>query len=454
MPSKYAVLSVTTLGSLMAAIDSTIVFLALPVLGESFRVGIEYLSLVIVMYLVATTATMIPSVSLANRFGQKRVYLLGFLLFTVSSLLIVVSPNVLSIVVLRAVEGSGAGIMGSLGIPILMDAFPSGERGRAVGVNSVSWAIGTLVGPVVGGFLVTFDWRYIFLINVPIGIAAMALGQERLPGSRGDREEKVVASNLVGFLLFLVPLVIGVSFLNPYWLLSAVLLLPVFLGTQARKPIIPRALLHNRSYVLILCSTSIQALAFFGVLYSLSIYFQNDLGMTPLVAGIALASYPIASVIANPLGGYLLDKSGRGSLIMGSGVVLQGVSIILASFLLHDLLYVSAMLFLAGFGGSLYWAASTTLGIDVGQPDLRSAASGAMFTLRNVALIIGLALLPLFIAAASPALTQSGLLVLKKNIDLAGAVSDYVLFAGLLSVLSGALIVPYSLSLKSPRRVE
>lgn len=443
MESKYSVLSVTTLGALMAAIDSTIVFLALPDLGAYFHVGIEYLSLVIVMYLIATTALMIPSVGLANRFGKKRVYLLGFGLFTVSSFLIVVSPDILAVVALRAVEGAGAGIMASLGIPILMDAFGSGERGKAVGINSISWAIGTLVGPVLGGILVTLDWRYIFLINVPIGMAAMALGLERLPASEGNREQRVATANLAGFLLIIVPLVVGISFLSPYWLLGAAALAPVFLFTQRRQPIIPRELLRNRRYMLILGSTSFQALAFFGVLYALSIYFQNDLGMAPLVAGVALSSYPVASIVANPLGGYLLDKSGRGSLIMGAGVVLQGVSMMLVAFLLNDIPGVSLMLLLAGFGGSLYWAASTTLGIDIGAPRLRPAASGTLFTFRNIALVVGLALLPLFIAATSPSAARSGLLILDQNIDIARAVGTYVFFTGVLSMVAAALIIPY-----------
>ena len=158
-------------------------------------------------------------------------------------------------------------------------------------------------------------------------------------------------------------------------------------------------------------------------------------------------------MIANPLGGYLLDRSGRGSLIMGFGVVLQGVSIILASLLIRDVLYVSLMLSLAGFGGSLYWAASTTLGIDVGAPGLRAAASGTMFTLRNISLILGLALLPLFVAEASPA-AHTGLLILNGHIDMVGAVRDYVLFAGLLSILAGALIVPYHLSSRPSKEVR
>ncbi|MDG7043754.1 MAG: MFS transporter, partial [Nitrososphaerota archaeon] len=172
MVHKYAVLSVTTLGALMAAIDSTIIFLAIPEIGQYFGIGISYLSLIIIIYLVAATAMMIPSISLAARFGKKTLYMTGFALFTVSSLLIVFSPNVLIVVILRAIEGAAAGIMGSLGIPILMDSFESGERGRAVGINAISWSIGTLVGPILGGFLVVIDWRLIFLINVPIGVFA------------------------------------------------------------------------------------------------------------------------------------------------------------------------------------------------------------------------------------------------------------------------------------------
>lgn len=448
MPNKYAVLSVTTLGAMMAAIDSTIVFLALPDIGDHFAIGVDYLSLIVVMYLVATTTMMIPSVGLARRFGKKRLYLLGFLLFTVSSFLIVISPNILSVVVFRSLEGCGAGIMSSLGIPILMDAFEKGERGRAVGISSVSWSIGTLVGPVLGGLLVTYDWRYIFLINVPIGIAALVLGKERIPTDTEDKKQRIAVGNLAGFLVFVIPLVIGISFLNTYWLLAVALLSPIFLFTQARDPIVTRELLRNRSYMLILSSTALQALAFFGVLYALSIYFQNDLGMSPLLAGFALASYPVASMIASPLGGYLLDKTRRGAAIMISGVLLQGISIIIAALLLHNVQFVSLMLFLAGFGGSLYWSASTTVGIDVGPPWLRSAASGTMFTFRNIALIVGLAMLPVFITAADQTAVGSSLLILGKNINVVSAISNYILFTGLLSILAAVLIVPYHFSLK------
>src|SRR5579875_3232645 len=109
-------------------------------------------------------------------------------------------------VIFRAVEGIGGGIMGTEGIPILLSAFPASEHGKAIGINSIAWSIGALVGPVLGGLLVTFDWRYIFLINIPIGLIAIILGLSNIPADSGDTLAKINLSNVIGFLLFIVPL--------------------------------------------------------------------------------------------------------------------------------------------------------------------------------------------------------------------------------------------------------
>ncbi|MDG6928744.1 MAG: MFS transporter [Nitrososphaerota archaeon] len=441
MPGKYSVLSVTTLGSLMAAIDSTVVFLAIPAMGRFFGAGVSFLSLVVVAYLVTSTSTMIPGGNLATKYGKKSFYMLGFALFTLSSALIAASPDILFVIAFRALEGVGAGLLSTSTIPILLDVFPPGERGRAVGINSVSWAVGALAGPVLGGLLVSFDWRYIFLINVPIGLFALAAGYSRIPRDEGKPGVDVDLYSMAGLLIFLVPLIMGISFLYLPWLFFALAALPVFLVVEHRRPLIPRALIRNARYDYIMCASTLQAMAFFGTTYSLSVYLQDDLGVKPLLAGLLLASYPVASLLANPLGGYLLDRTRRGAAIMAGGLLLQGGSLAALAFQLTRFDYMSALLFLAGFGGSLYWASSSTLAIDASGGEHRSLASGALFTVRNIALIISISAFPVFMAATSP-----GVLLLHANIHIQDAVMYYLLTAGTLSCLSAAFMLPYRMA--------
>jgi MFS family permease len=436
--AKYTVLSITTLGVLMTALDSTIVYLAVPAMESYFNTGIAYLTLVIVVYLIATTSTMIPSGSLATRYGRRNLYLGGFLLFTVSSLLIAISPGIILAVIFRALEGVGAGMMGTVGIPILLEVFPPEEHGKAIGINSVAWSIGALLGPVLGGFLVTIDWRYIFLVNIPIGVAALSLGSLRIPRDKGRAETEVNTFNVAGFLLFLVPLSAGISFLNPWWVLLAGVMLPLFAYSQLRAPLVPRGLLSNRRYVYLVVSTSLQTLAFFGVIYALSVYLQNDRGMNSFEAGIVLAANPVASIIASPIGGLIYDRLGRGTTIMLIGLAIQASSVLITSIQLQavSLPVLGLLLFLSGVGGSLFWTPSTVLAMNVGGAENRSVASGTVFTLRNIALVVGLASFPVFIESSSPSKDVSILLTLQSGLHVLQAARLYLAVVGLLSLVS------------------
>ncbi|WP_287954794.1 MFS transporter [Acidiplasma sp.] len=171
--NRYYVLLVTTLSTLMAAVDSTIVYLALPEIGENFQTNVSNLTLVIVIYIISSTVMLAPAIEIIKKFGNREFYITGFSLFTASSLFVALSPGINFMIISRFFEGIGAGIMTATDIPIILNAFPQEERGRAVGINSISWSVGTLMGPLLGGFLVLFNWRYIFLINVPVGILAI-----------------------------------------------------------------------------------------------------------------------------------------------------------------------------------------------------------------------------------------------------------------------------------------
>jgi MFS family permease len=445
LASKYTVLSVTTLGSLMAAVDSTVVYLAIPAMERFFEAGISYLSLVVVAYLIASTAMMIPIGGVATKYGRRRVYLLGFLLYTLSSLLIALSPSIIVVIVLRAVQGVGAGIIGTQGIPILLSAFPPEERGKAVGINSTSWAVGTLVGPVLGGVLVAYDWRYVFLINVPIGSFAMILGLSRIPKDSGKRDASVGYLNVAGFIAFLIPLVAGISFYNLPLILTGLAIFPIFILLEKKSNLVPHNLLRNNRFYPIMVASTLQALAFFGLLYALSLYLQYDLGFSPVDAALILIAYPLASIVSTPFGGYLLDRTGRGGTIMLLGLALQGISILLISMLLQEptAVLTSLLLSVAGVGGSIYWASSTTLAVDSAGPAFRSMASSALFTVRNIMLIVGIAAFPVFVASTNAGSPDSILLLANTNLNILRATSYYLFMVASLSLLAIPFVVLY-----------
>ncbi len=274
MYSKYYTLAITTTSTMMAAIDSTIVYLALPAMGKTFNSGISYLTLVIVVYIVASTAMLIPGIEIIKKFGNKKFYIIGFGLFIISSLGVALSQDVFYAIIFRFAEGIGAGIMTSTDIPIILNAFPPGEKGRAIGFNSISWSVGTLLGPLLGGFLVTYDWRYIFIVNIPIGITAIILALKYIKRDRVS-DEKINYLSSISMVVFIVPLLIGISFINVGYLIIAVALLPLFIYIQRKYPLISRTLLKNRQFVYISLTSLLESFAFFAVIYSLSLYFES-----------------------------------------------------------------------------------------------------------------------------------------------------------------------------------
>lgn len=438
---KYVVLSVTTLAQFMAAIDATIIFLAVPSMGRYFNTNASYMTMVVVAYIISTTSLLIPSGAIGQRLGRKAPFLMGFGIFSLSSLGIALSPSILWAIIFRAIEGSGAALMLTLGIPILLRAFPPEERGKAVGISATSWSIGALLGPIVGGYLVSFAWQYIFLINVPIGFVAIIMGIYRVPKEKGLSTVKINKLNAAGFLLFLVPLVIGIAFLNIYWLVVALVMLPVFLLTQKNHPLVPVELFSNKKYYPIILSAALQGVGFMGILYVLSVFFQSDLGLSSIEAGLALSAFPAASILGTPLGGYLLDKTGRGGSLMFLSIALQGIAILMMAFFLRDIHTMIIPLLLAGFGGSIFWSVSTTLSVDVAGDNLRNMASGTLFTVRNGALIVGIALLPVFISLFSNSSVSGSLLIFGSGVNIFDPVRAYVIFLSSLSAVASGILL-------------
>ncbi|MEM0139122.1 MAG: MFS transporter [Ferroplasma sp.] len=438
MNRKYSVLMITTISTLMAAIDSTIVYLAMPAIGKAFNSGISDLSLIVIAYLIAAVIMLIPSIEIIKKIGNKTFYIIGFIIFTASSLFIALSFNITMLVSLRFLEGIGAGIMTSSDIPIILSVFKSHEKGKAIGLNSIAWSVGTLLGPVLGGFLVSVDWRYIFLINVPIGIIAIILGKIIIPPGHSHKA-RIKFLSAISMAIFMIPLAAGIAMLNIYYLIASAAIFPFFMYAQYRDPLIERVLLKNIRFSLITLASFLESFIFFSVLFALSLYFEVGLGFNSIDAGLILFTYPAAAMISSPIGGMLYDSSRNPEALMIAGVLLECIPVL---FIAMYFKFIPELLFLAGFGGSLFWSPSTTMVTDVMGEHYRVQANNSLFILRDMGIIIGISILPLFIKYFSGInVTLGSVFEASEVINITAGISAYLIFTALLSMSSIIFII-------------
>jgi MFS family permease len=446
MQHRYGILTVTTLSTLMAAIDSTIVYLALPEMGQTFHSGISYLTLVVAAYLISTTVMLGPAIEISKRIGNRNFYVIGFSIFTASSLIIALSPDIGMVIGFRFIEGIGAGIMTSSDIPIILGAFSKGERGKAIGLNSIAWAIGTLIGPVLGGFLVAINWRYIFLINVPIGIGTIFAGFKIIKKDKGNKSP-IKYKSTISMAIFLIPLIMGIALINKYYLLISLAILPVFIYVQIKHPVIDRRLLRNIRFSLITVASFLESFVFFSVLFGLSLYFQSDLGLSSLETGLIIFSYPLASIISSPIGGMLYDKYSHPEAIMAAGAILECIPVLLIGIYFK---FIPELLLIAGFGGSFFWSPSTTMITDALGEKFRVQANNALFIMRDIGIITAISILPLFILYFSKINVSIGeIFVSRARINISAGIGAYLIFTSLISISSLIFIFIYHLKSKS-----
>ena len=210
---KWIALSVTTIGALMAAIDGTIVILALPDMMVKLHAGLVEMVWVIMAYILMSTVCLLTFGRIADMFGRVRMYNLGFIIFTVGSALCGFSRSATELIAFRLVQGAGAAFMMVNSPAIIAEVFPPHQRGRALGINGITWAIGGIAGPLLGGLiLAAANWRWIFFINVPIGMLGTVWGYLALrEKSTRNRAEKFDLAGAAAFSLGLVALLFALT---------------------------------------------------------------------------------------------------------------------------------------------------------------------------------------------------------------------------------------------------
>ena len=411
---KWMALSVTTLGAAMAAIDSSIVILALPSILRSLHSSLVSMTWVTMGYILMSCIALTICGRLADMFGRVRMYNLGFLVFTAGSVLCALAPTGLFLILFRLVQGAGAAMLIANSMAILTEAFPANERGRAMGINSVTWAMGGLLGPLFGGLiLATTSWRWIFLVNLPIGVVGTVWGYVALRElSHPEGRQRLDLPGIVFFagglfcLLFALTQSVSWGLLSPQLLTllaGFVILQTLFILRERRTPapLLDLSLFRSRIYSFTIAATTLETLAIFAINFLIVFYLQGVKGIAPLRAAFLILPLAAVQSLLSPIGGALSDRYGA-RFPASAGLALEAVGCVVLAALTpssgYPILFFGLVLF--GSGAGIVWTAQTNAAMGTAPVQRLGISSATLATFRQVGMVTSFAL-ALAVAAAT-----------------------------------------------------
>jgi EmrB/QacA subfamily drug resistance transporter len=409
--NPWAVLLVVSLGFFMTLLDLTIVNIAIPNMISKLHASLDDVLWVINAYALVLAVLLITAGRLGDLFGQRRMFFAGVTVFTLASVACGLSPGAGWLIAFRAVQGLGAAMLMPQTLAMLTMVFPPERRGAAFGVWGAVAGVATIAGPTLGGLLVTtWDWRYIFFINLPVGVIVLILTVILIPDLHAGRRHRFDISGVLLASFALLAICFGlvegqrydwgkvVSFVSiPLILAVGVVLLALFLWAQARKqddePLVPFSLFRDRNYSLMNFVAVTISIGILGIYLPFVIYLQSVLGFSALKAGLTLAPTSILGMFIAPVAGRLSDRIG-GKYILFTGLTWFSVGmgwlalIAQPSSAWYDFLVPQLV---AGVGMGCTFAPMTTVAMRDISPRMAGAASGMFNTTRQVGSVIGTA---------------------------------------------------------------
>ncbi|MBJ7347190.1 MAG: DHA2 family efflux MFS transporter permease subunit [Thermoleophilaceae bacterium] len=419
-------LALVSLALFMVTLDNLIVGVAIPSIRVDLGASLESLEWTVNAYTLTYAIFLMPAAALGDRFGRRRMFMIGLSIFTLASMVAAAAPTIDALVGARALQGFGAAIVTPLTLTLLAEAFPGERRGLALGVWSGVSGLGVALGPVIGGAVLEGfgSWQWIFGVNVPIGITVVLLTKWRLAESRGEirtldlRGLALVSTGLTGLTYAIVRgqnLGWGTAaILIPG--ITGVLLLVAFIAWEKRAlhPTLPLRFFRSRGF----SSTSVVSFAmFFGVfgsIFYLSQFFQTAQGYSPLEAGIRTLPWTAMPIFIAPLAGIFSDRIGARP-FMAVGLTLQAIAITWISQIAEPTTPYGEMIIpfmIAGAGMAMVFAPAANAVLASVRPSEAGLASGATNAIREVGGVMGVSMLGVLFAAngsyASPQAYSDG----------------------------------------------
>ena len=399
-------LALVSLALFMVTLDNLVVTTALPSIRVSLGAGIDALEWTVNAYTLSFAVLLLTGAALGDRFGRRRMFVVGLSVFTLASAAAALAPTATALIAARAVQGAGAAMVMPLTLTLLSEAFPAGGRGVALGIWAGISGLGVALGPVIGGALVSgISWHWIFWINVPVGIVVAILAMARLTESRGTNTR----FDIPGVILAtggLFGIVYGVVRANELgWgsvpvlgaMLGGALMLIAFAVWERRTPtpMLPLRFFRSRAFAATNAVSFAMYFGMFGSIFLLAQFFQTAQHYTALEAGVRTLPWTGMPMIVAPIAGILSDRIGSRPLMV-AGLALQAFALTWLSLITAPappyIAFVGPFI-VAGTGMALVFAPAANAVLSAVRPHETGQASGANNAIREIGGVFGIAIL-------------------------------------------------------------
>jgi EmrB/QacA subfamily drug resistance transporter len=398
--------AITSVALFMTTLDNLVVTTALPVIHRDLHASLSGLEWTVNAYTLTFAVFLITGAALGDRFGRRRMFVVGLAIFTAGSAAAALAPSIEALIVARAVQGFGGAIVLPLTLTILSAAVPAERRGLALGAWGGISGLAVAIGPLVGGAVVEgISWQWIFWLNVPIGLALIPLARLRLQESRGPNDAldlPGVGLASVGLLGIVWGLVRGnqVGWSSPEIvtaLVAGTFVLALFVLWELRteQPMLPLRFFRNRTFTAANAASLLMFFGMFGSIFLLAQFFQTVQGYSPLQAGLRILPWTAMPIFVAPIAGALSDRiGGRPLMVTGLGLQAAGLGWIAAvstPTVAYSALVVPFIL--SGVGMALYFAPVANVVLSSVRPEEEGQASGANNAIRELGGVFGVAVL-------------------------------------------------------------